>query len=322
VVIPNQELDLSITSNLVITGANGFVGQSLLSQISTLPATKLPRKITLISASAKPVNIPKSLINKTEYLSRDLRISWDFEIPRAAIINLAADGGPNAYSREASESFVKIGENFSKWVVANRPIRSFHASSGAADGIKLLSPASSGLSQDQEISFRKIDFIESRIRVEKILENLNKTLENKITIGRLYSFVGPVLMKKKHYAVSEFIEKAVKYSKIDVKGDPNTLRSYLNERDMSRWILLALLKNESLPVLSIGSAKKVSIRQLADFIAMITNASVTYRQDFTQGDEYVANNRQTLEILEVLEQLDWKDSVRECIEIVRRQNDD
>ena len=95
--------------NLVITGSNGFVGQSLLSYIAGLSIDEQPRKIITLNRA----DLSKEVLSKypnlnIEYRITDLAHAWKFEISNAYLINLAADGSANAYSENASKLFTTI----------------------------------------------------------------------------------------------------------------------------------------------------------------------------------------------------------------------
>ena len=304
---------------LVITGSNGFVGQSLLSHLDSLSSDEQPRKIILLNRTDQS-NVVLSNYQRLdiEYRLIDLEQPWTFEIPNAHLINLAADGSANAYSESASKLFVKIGTNCARWVKQNRPIKVFHASSGASLGVvPLLSNVKP--KNDERVFEVKEKFIESRLSVEGILTNLAEDEGLDIMIGRLFSFIGPNILNKSQYAVTSFIRGAVEQGLILVKGSPNTVRSYLHETDMSTWILRSLQSAKSPRIFSVGSSVKVTISELAEFIATATRAKVEYLNPNAPGDIYTAENALTIESLGVTETKNWQDAVIECIEIAKGQ---
>ena len=302
---------------LVITGSNGFVGQSLLEFINKLSSSGRPKRIVTINRTDYSKIVLSSFPDlNIDYRVEDLRLPWQFDVPNAHLINLAADGSQNAYSEEASNLFTTIGLRMSEWIRKNRPLSLFHASSGASFGVV---PLETMIDNSEHVKFfnRKDRFIESRLKVERNLTSLAEVENIKIVIGRLFSFVGPNILKKDQYAISSFVHDAVKKGKISVNGNPNTVRSYLHENDMSSWILKSLLLNEQVSRLSIGSSIKVQISDLAEFIAQLTNADLEYLNPKAPGDIYVADNTSTLERLKVTESKNWQDAVVECVQIAK-----
>lgn len=303
--------------NLIITGSNGFVGESLLSFISRQGQSEQPRKIITFNRSDKS----KEILSKYPNLNIDYRLvnlmqPWTFDIPNAHLINLAADGSMNAYSENASELFTTIGRQCVEWIRNNKPLKVFHASSGASYGIVSLTPNNDRKNYTENLQPKGL-FIKSRLTVENALSNIAIEENLNIVIGRLFSFLGPNILNKTQYAVSSFIHSAIKKRVITVNGNPNTVRSYLHESDMSDWILKSLQIENHLELISIGSSIEVCISELAEFIASATGADVDYLNPNAPGDKYIADNASTLERLGVRETKNWQDGVMECIEIAK-----
>lgn len=305
--------------NLVITGSNGFVGQSVLSHLDALSFAEHPRKIILLNRTNQSELVLSNYRRlNIEYRLIDLEQPWEFEIPYAHLINLAADGSANAYSENASKLFTKIGTNCAQWIKKNRPLKVFHASSGASSGIVPLAPDVKSKNHERAFVVKE-KFIESRLAVEEILTAMCEEAGSNIVIGRLFSFIGPNILKKSQYAVTSFIRGAVERDLVTVNGNPNTVRSYLHETDMSNWILRSLQLANSAKLVSIGSSIKVTISELAEFIATVTGAKIEYPNPNLPGDIYTADNAATLESLGVIETKNWQDAVIECIEIAKGQ---
>ena len=306
------------SDTLVITGSNGFVGQSLIQYIDKLTPDLVPEKIVTINRN-KNVIEHSSLKSKIEFedIQFDLCKPWDFEIANARVINLAADGSENSYTDMASERFFMISENLSNWAIRNKPKSVFHASSGACYGIvPLRIPSIDEPFSTKPIS-KKDSFIRARLQSEKLLQNVLPDRDIKLVIGRLFSFVGPTLLQKKQYAISSLINSAITSNKVVVNGNPATVRSFLHEVEMSSWIYKALNIDVQSSLLSIGSAIGVRISELAELIALVTGTHVEYANPTAFGDIYVADNSSTLERLGVSETKNWQDGVMECIEIAK-----
>lgn len=303
--------------NLIITGSNGFVGQSLLSFISNRSLDEQPRNIITFNRTDKSKEILSKYPNlNIDYRLTDLAQPWTFDIPNAHLINLAADGSINAYSENASKLFTIMGAHCVEWIRNNKPLKVFHASSGASYGIIPLASDYDWKDNIEKLP-TKGTFMKSRLTVENALSIVANQENIGIIIGRLFSFIGPNILNKTQYAVSSFIHSAIKNQKITVNGNPNTVRSYLHESDMSDWILRSLQTENQLDLISIGSSIKVCISELADFIATATGADVEYLNPNAPGDIYISDNASTIERLGVSETKNWQDGVIECIEIVK-----
>jgi nucleoside-diphosphate-sugar epimerase len=303
--------------HLIITGSNGFVGQAFLDFIRILPSNQRPKEITLVSRAPKCSYEIGELEDFVTYISADLSKVWNFSYPGAHLLNLAADGSANSYGLPAALSFELINTNLVNWAKLNAPRKIIHASSGACFGIKPIETLKTASKINVASSETKQRFIESRLLAEQSLQALRAEYGTPISICRLFSFVGIRLLSKKQYAISSFIESAVRERQIIVKGNPDTVRSFLNEKDMSTWLWSALNTAPSNEILSIGSHRGVTLGEVANFIAAQTDSRVILQAPNAFGDEYVADNFMTQEYLNVSESKLWEDSTLECINFLR-----
>jgi nucleoside-diphosphate-sugar epimerase len=300
-------MDLSHFDNLAITGANGFVGRSVLEFLGTLAPENLPNQVTLITRQGLDFQLPKNLVEISESTLQDLTLPWQIPGDVSQLLNLAADGSKDPYSEGACIQFEAISRNLVDWAQKSEvPRKIFHASSGACFGQYPIDP--NNPPTDSKVLFKK-----NRVKVEEYLIESSERAGFELSIGRLFSFSGKNLLAKRQYALSSFVHSAVGTGKIIVLGDPLTQRSYLHESSMSEWILKSLVTQESYVDLEIGSNEAVTIGELAEFIAGETNAIVEYSTFPTSGDIYVPNNRDTRIKLGVDEGAHWKEAVVEMI---------
>jgi nucleoside-diphosphate-sugar epimerase len=304
-------LDLSHIENLAITGANGFVGRSIVENIATFPTEYLPMKLTLVTRGGVNYSIEQRLSERTKFYSQDLCLPWKLPEEFSHLINLAADGTRDPYSDNACSQFEVISENLVRWIErSNTRVKVFHASSGACFGYR---PINTGGNQIHS----KKSFIQNRIKVEQFLAKYAERLDFSLTIGRLFTFSGKNILKNSKYALSDFILSAVKNGLISVNGDPQTQRSYLHQDSMSEWILRA---TTAVPdsILQIGSNEAVTILQLVEYISQKTGAEVEFSKEPSGGDIYIPDNTDTRIKLGVEEGKNWKEAVLEMIAEARK----
>jgi nucleoside-diphosphate-sugar epimerase len=306
-------LDLSHIENLAITGANGFVGRSIVEKIATFPTEYLPMKLTLVTRGGVNYSIEQRLSKRTKLYSQDLCLPWNLPGEFSHLINLAADGTRDPYSDNACSQFEVISENLVRWIErSNTRVKVFHASSGACFDYR---PINTGSNQ---INSKK-SFIQNRIKVEESLSKYAERLDFSLTIGRLFTFSGKNILKNSKYALSDFILSAVKNGLISVNGNPLTQRSYLHQDSMSEWILRATTAMPDF-ILQIGSTEAVTILQLAEYISQKTGAEVEFSKEPSGGDIYIPDNTDTRIKLGVKEGKNWKEAVLEMIAEARKIN--
>jgi len=305
-------IGLNAVRTLLITGANGFVGRSIIDQIARMDSYNLPQELFLVTRQGLDFNLPTNLKYITTVLNYDLTQKWKFDFYVSHVINLAADGSRSSYSASANETFTSIVSNLVSWVSSlQRYPRVFHASSGACSGFRSLSGSNAPHSP-------KSSFAQNRYEAELELKRASRNLGFELSIGRLFTFSGVHLLRKDQYAISAFIKSAISSKVIRVLGDPNTIRSYLHQDAMANWILKSLICKNPHTSLEIGSSEEVTIRELAEFVAQETSAPISFSAKYQSGDIYVANNRETKNRLEVSEGLHWKLAVKEMIDAERK----
>ena len=297
--------------NLLITGASGFVGRSVVDYISSIAEDQRPESITLVSRSTID-DLDKQVINdlNLKYVQADLLDKWSFDSSFTHVLQLAADGSELAYSEKAATDFVKFTQRLIEWceTLANKPVV-VHASSGACFGyFPLLS------SNDSLNNWSKFRFVEGRLAAEHLLQSAQYREIFDLRIARLYSFIGSHIRGKIHYAVPAFISMAKASGVIRLTGDPMTVRSYLSALEMSQWIIAALNAKSGLPLLSIGSSVPVTMLDLAEFVAEQFSAKVEVESHEITGDRYVADNQITKTALGVDEAISWKHAVVQLID--------
>jgi nucleoside-diphosphate-sugar epimerase len=297
--------------SLLITGANGFVGQSVLDQIVLLPEVQRPRVITVATRREFPeVNWFISQGLNINSVIADLTEPWKFDRDFSHVIQLAADGSSNAYSDVSSRNFVKISERLVQWCqLSKNAIEVFHASSGACFGYQALDKGRSS-----PIEWNKENFVNGRLRAEGMLKDAQDDGDLNLRIGRLYSFLGRHIATKTQYAASSFLIMAKRDGVVRITGSPATVRSYLDASDMADWILKSLIHTNCENPLSIGSSTEVTILELAHEIARLIGVEVKIESNLIQPDRYVANNEETMVTLGVRETKTWKESVLEFVE--------
>lgn len=304
-------LNFNKADSLLITGSNGFVGQAIIKKLGSLEQEDLPSEIVLVTRNGLNSELPPSLRDISRVVSQDLTKPWNIPHQSSHVVNLAADGSYAPYSKQSSDLFCLIGRNLINWIKSlDCQVNLFHASSGACfDYIRSNS--------SEYLLNRKKDFVNSRIQVEEELTKELNGSDLRLSIGRLFTFSGKLLLQKDQYAITEFVKTGLLKGHIQVRGNRETVRSYLHEDAMAHWILRATIDPVGLNPLQIGSSEAATMQQLAEFIAEKTNAKVTYARTSEAPDVYLPDNELTRSSLGVDEGTNWKIAVQEMIKNVR-----
>ena len=238
---------------LTIIGGSGFLGKSLIDYAKENGLFKW-RINKIISISRRKAHEKSKKGFQVKYITSDIRklnklLKTDFII-------YAINTNKKDNDLKAIKNFVLLLKQLPK------KTKVLFTSSGAIYG---------------KIKSKK-NYAETKIIIEKIFKKLGKE-GHKVSIARLFTFIGKRILNDKQYAVSEFIRSGLNKKKILVKSKFKVYRSYMHSDDMVRWLLTILVNSsEKCPIYNVGSNESITIQNLAKIIGIFFNTPVKIKK--------------------------------------------
>jgi dTDP-glucose 4,6-dehydratase len=82
-------------------------------------------------------------------------------------------------------------------------------------------------------------------------------------IARCFAFVGQDLPLNVHFAIGNFIRDALQRHEVVVGGDGSPIRSYMDQRDLARWLLVLLEHGTAGEAFNVGSDEGLPLGAIA-----------------------------------------------------------
>jgi len=258
---------------LLLTGGTGFIGRALLRHWETHPADR-PKTVVAISRN------PKAFAESFPDLARapwlDLRygdVVQPDTLPKQGfehVIHAAADStaGPRLSPIERYTQIVDGTRHVLKVAVTAGAKRFLLLSSGAVYGSR-----NAAHPDPNEEDFGAPDPLKPENAYgmgKKAAEHLAALTQRdhgmEVVIARCFAFVGRDLPLDVHFAIGNFIRDALHREQVTVSGDGTPIRSYMDQRDLSRWLLTLLCKGQGGQAYNVGSEEAITVADLAHLV--------------------------------------------------------
>ena len=268
-----SDLKLVVNSNLLITGASGFVGKWLtLSWLSARQELNGNGRLIVVARNVDGLRQLCSIYGATNeviYIESDIR---DLEIPTEFtpeyVIHAATPASESLNNQQPEEMMSIIIEG-------QRNILDKSIGSGVEKFLFLSSGAVYG-KQPIGVQFIAEDFFGGPLptdvrsayhegkRVAELMGNI-QAANNKISFvsGRLFAFLAPYLPLNSHFAAGNFLLDGMKGRDISVRSDGQSIRSYQYGSDLCVFLWALLVRGRSGEAYNVGSDVEVSISNLA-----------------------------------------------------------
>jgi nucleoside-diphosphate-sugar epimerase len=263
--------------NILVLGGTGFVGSWLAKSLSYFINNGGTTHLAIASRNASRSEVfYKELSKKPEFIDLDISADSvqelnDFDV----VINCATPSTAAGGTNDVSKLYKTIVDGTERLVTdmtaTEKQIRLVNLSSGAV----------TCLLQEESCGYIKNCPVEhigtpagayshgKRIAEELVQEKTAEGYLSGINL-RLYAFAGPGIPLDQHFAAGNFMQNAKNGSPIEIKGNPETVRSYQYPTDLMRSILLAAAGTNT-ETLEVGSQERVTMSELAASISKLTS---------------------------------------------------
>ena len=261
-------------TKILVYGGTGFIGSWLIGGLLNANLEfSLNLEISIVTRNiVKAIEKFRPISEQLNFIECDLSMSEPRENPVADFVFLGSTPTRMSTGSSNFEAVIKASANAANHaskVKSNRFQKPFvlHLNSGAIYGKQPMDMTYR--SESHPVLRSSSDsYIKSKLLIDEILNEAH--LQNLINFNspRLFAFAGPLISLSEHFAVGNFIDDAVNGREIQIKGNPNTVRSYMYPTDLI-CILLKLIQSTQRCDINIGSDNPIKVGDLA---AKISNA--------------------------------------------------
>ncbi len=266
---------------LYIAGGTGFVGKALIHFLNSLSWHKAPTVI-VSSRGIKAISFEgplRVLHHQADLKTADLS-GYHIDYFIHAATSTDDEGNDIHYLASVTEGTKSILDQCAKMKVSGF----LYISSGAVYGINTREKAR--ITEDFP-TVGDSAYGKSKIAGEKRCREFFQSTSIPTTIARCFTFSGPDIDINRPYALTSFLRQALRNEKITILGTGLATRSYMDQRDLAKWLLLLLLKNKSFECINVGSPEPVSILELAHKISSLFNAPAPeIRRNVSERENY------------------------------------
>ncbi len=311
-----NDLEHLVNSNVVITGASGFIGTWLtLSWASARQKYKGKGKLLLTSRSPDAVWEKALKIDSKCPVQRIAADIKNFTIPDefyyGYIIHAATPASASLNSDDPYKMFNVIIEGQERILAEalKASSRLLFLSSGAVYGKQPLDLEK----LSEEFSFDKNDggkisaYHDGKRAAEMQSDIAVLRWDTDVVTARLFAFIAPFLPFGTHFAAGNFMQDALQSSQVIIKSGGGSVRSYQYATDMCSNLWALAVRGSTSEKYNVGSDVAVSIKDLAQ--AVVRNVNPVAKVVITGKDTIENTSRYLPSIEKISSQLKIKNYV-------------
>ena len=249
--------------SLLFIGGTGFLGQSFFDYINKNKLKKF--KLSKIKIVSRKKKLVKSK-TRVSYIRKS--VSNIKSIPYVDYIIYAANSSNNLENIKGINNFINLLDD------KHKKVKILFTSSGAVYGPRKIKKK---MIEKDKINFRKVskfsgyknEYAKAKITMERKFIQLGKK-GYKVSIARLFSFIGKRILENDHFAITNLILQAreKKNKTIKLNDNRSVYRGYMNSEDLIRWLIKIILNSSvKSKIYNVGSDEAISVESLAKIIA-------------------------------------------------------
>ena len=306
-----------LNSRILISGGTGFVGRWLVSTlIAAINRFNLDIAITVLTRDKKLALAANPILDceNIRLIEHDVRNPYPKELGNFEFVFHAATPAQRRTGNQNSDfvdSVIKQGTlNLIEFLEAkNFNGNLLHTSSGAIYGNRTANKGSiSEFETPNSVTTSRYGL--AKLFAEDSLTEYATDRSIKLINARLFSFSGPLIGLNEHFAVGNFLSNARRGEPIEIKGNSQTLRSYLYPTDMVGWLVTGINLSSS-QILHISGHLNLTMGEIAQLVQQIYPASrILCTGDNLETNDYVGQNCISTSLMQVQENVSLSASLK------------
>lgn len=144
-------------------------------------------------------------------------------------------------------------------------------------------------------------------------------------IARCFSFVGPLIPLNIHYAIGNFLQKAILKKEIKINSTGKSVRSYMYMTDLTIWLWYILFKGKNSGIYNVGSEEEVKVKDLAKIINSLTNNNkkISYKKikKNTKISRYIPSTSKIRKEFKINQKIKLKQSIIKTYQNILKNRD-
>jgi nucleoside-diphosphate-sugar epimerase len=144
--------------------------------------------------------------------------------------------------------------------------------------------------------------------------------------ARLFAFLAPFLPIDEHFAAGNFIGNAIRNEDIIIKSGGGSIRSYQYGTDLATWLWALLVRGKSGDAYNVGSDESLSIKELAEKVAEISASGISVKimgkDEVTNISQYVPSVKKMRQEFKLDNQIRLQQSIIRSISRLNESDND